>query len=189
MNLPWWLPYSVTALLSICLHSICDRNHSNSSHPEWVCFFTVSRRTVRNWLLKYRSGRIEHHNGIVQVQISGYYYVYSQMFYHDGTPHQMSHQLFVNRHKFLESTSAVVNEARKYNTNYNGGVVFLNATDRIFVRTPFSTYYYMNPSSSYFGAFLLHHTTRWPFLSWNWTHCPQRLFWEFGDISRLLCSG
>ena len=132
----------------------------NSSHPEWICFFTVSRRTVGNWLLKYRSGRIEHHNGIVQVQISGFYYVYSQMFYHDGRPHQMTHQLFVNSQKFLESTSAVVSEARKYNTNYNGGVVLLNATDRIFVRTPFSTRYYMNPSSSYFGAFLLYPTTR-----------------------------
>ena len=132
----------------------------NSSHLEWVCFSSVSRRTVRNWLVMYRSGRIEHHNGIVQVQISGFYFVYSQMFYHDGTPHQMSHQLFVNSHKFMESTSAVVSEARKYNTNYNGGVILLNATDRIFVRTPFSTRYYMNPSSSYFGAFLLHPTTR-----------------------------
>ncbi|XP_020603222.1 macrophage receptor MARCO-like isoform X3 [Orbicella faveolata] len=120
----------------------------------------IARRTVRNWLVKYRSGRIQHHNGIVQVQISGFYYVYSQMFYHDGTPLQMSHQLCVNSDKFLESTSAVVSEARKYNTNYNGGVVLLNATDRISVRTPFSTRYYMNPSSSYFGAFLLHPTTR-----------------------------
>ena len=94
----------------------------------------------------------------MEIQVSGFYYVYSQMFYHDGTPHQMSHQLYVNRHKFLESTSAVVSEAKKYNTNYNGGVVLLNATDHIFVRTPFSTLYYMNPSSSYFGAFLLHPT-------------------------------
>ena len=60
----------------------------------------------------------------------------------------------------MESTSAVVSVARKYNTNYNGGVVFLNTTDRVSVRTPFSTRYYMNPSSSYFGAFMLHATTR-----------------------------
>lgn len=82
------------------------------------------------------------------------------MFYHDGTPLQISHQLFVNSEKFMESTSAVVSVARKYNTNYNGGVVFLNTTDRVSVRTPFSTRYYMNPSSSYFGAFMLHATTR-----------------------------
>lgn len=111
--------------------------------------------------MKYRSGRLEHHHhdGTVQIQIAGFYYVYSQMFYQDGNPYQMSHQLFVNSDKFMESTSAVVNESRKYSTNYNGGVVFLNSTDRISVRTPFSHHYYMNPASSYFGAFLLHPTS------------------------------
>lgn len=58
----------------------------------------------------------------------------------------------------MESTSAVISEDRKYNTNYNGGVVFLNSTDTVSIKTPFSNHYFMNPSSSYFGAFLLHAT-------------------------------
>ena len=84
------------------------------------------------------------------------------MFYHDGLPYQVSHQLFVNSVKFMESTSAVISEDRKYNTNYNGGVVFLNSTATVSIQTPFSNHYFMNPSSSYFGAFLLHAAVPWP---------------------------
>ena len=111
--------------------------------------------------MQHRSGRIQYrqHHGTVQIQIAGFYYVYSQMVYHDGSAYLMSHQLYVNSRKFMQSTSAVVSDERKYITNYNGGVVFLNATDHISVRTPFSNTYLMKPSSSYFGAFLLHPTT------------------------------
>lgn len=117
---------------------------------------------MRNWQVKHRSGRLQFNQGFVRIQIAGFYFVYSQMFYHDGLPYQVSHQLFVNSDKFMESTSAVVSEDRKYNTNYNGGVVFLNTTDTVSVQTPFSNHYFMNPSSSYFGLFLLHPTETWP---------------------------
>lgn len=117
---------------------------------------------MRNWQLKYRSGRLQFDQGFIRIQIAGFYFVYSQMFYHDGLPYQVSHQLFVNSVKFMESTSAVISEDRKYNTNYNGGVVFLNSTDTVSIQTPFSNHYFMNPSSSYFGAFLLHAAVPWP---------------------------
>ena len=117
---------------------------------------------MRNWRLKHRSGRLQFDQGFIRIQIAGFYFVYSQMFYHDGLPYQVSHQLFVNSVKFMESTSAVISEDRKYNTNYNGGVVFLNSTDTVSIQTPFSNHYFMNPSSSYFGAFLLHAAVPWP---------------------------
>ena len=126
-----------------------------------VCFHAVSKRTVRNWQVQHRSGSIHYRrqHGTVQIQIAGFYYVYSQMYYYDGMAYQMTHQLYVNSRKFMQSTSAVISEEKKYSTNYNGGVVFLNSTDHISVRTPFSRVYKMDPGYSYFGAFLLHPTT------------------------------
>ena len=126
-----------------------------------VCFHAVSKRTVRNWQVQHRSGSIHYRrqHGTVQIQIAGFYYVYSQMYYYDGMAYQMTHQLYVNSRKFMQSTSAVISEEKKYSTNYNGGVVFLNSTDYISVRTPFSRVYKMDPGYSYFGAFLLHPTT------------------------------
>ena len=56
----------------------------------------------------------------------------------------------------MESTSVVASQDRKYNTNYNGGVFFLNASDYISVRSPDSKFYFMKSSASYFGAFLIH---------------------------------
>ncbi|CAH3195754.1 unnamed protein product [Porites evermanni] len=121
----------------------------------------ISKRTVRNWQVQHRSGSIHYRrqHGTVQIQIAGFYYVYSQMYYYDGMAYQMTHQLYVNSRKFMQSTSAVISEEKKYSTNYNGGVVFLNSTDHISVRTPFSRVYKMDPGFSYFGAFLLHPTT------------------------------
>ena len=111
--------------------------------------------------MQHRSGNIHYRrqHGTVQIQIAGFYYVYSQMYYYDGMAYQMTHQLYVNSRKFMQSTSAVISEEKKYSTNYNGGVVFLNSTDYISVRTPFSRVYKMDPGYSYFGAFLLHPTT------------------------------
>lgn len=124
-----------------------------------LCFHAVSKRTVKNWEVQHKSGGLQYSDGTVQIQIAGFYYVYSQMFYHDGSAYQMTHQLYVNSRKFMQSASAVVSKERMYSTNYNGGVVFLNATDNISVRTPFSRFYQMDPSYSYFGAFLLHSVT------------------------------
>ena len=124
-----------------------------------ICFQTVGRRTVKNWQEQHRSGRLQYSHGTIQIQTAGFYYVYSQMYYHDGLAYQMTHQLYVNSRILMQSTSAVVSKDRKYSTNYNGCVVFLNATDHISVRTPFSRVYLMEPTYSYFGAFLLHPVT------------------------------
>ncbi|XP_068732456.1 macrophage receptor MARCO-like isoform X1 [Montipora capricornis] len=120
----------------------------------------ISRRTVNNWQVRHKSDGLMYSKGAVHIRKAGYYYVYSQMYYHDETAYQMAHQLYVNAHKFMQSRSTVANKGRGYNpgynTNYNGGIVFLNVSDYISVRTPFSRYYSMDPEYSYFGAFMIH---------------------------------
>lgn len=138
--------------------------HSSASCSALTFLSSVSRRTVHNWQVRHKSGKLIYSDGKVLIKTAGYYYVYSQMYYNDDSAFQMEHQLNINRRTFMQSRSAVDGPpATKgsgyhpgYKTNYNGGVVFLNTSDYISVRTPFSRFYSMKPEYSYFGAFLIH---------------------------------
>ena len=114
---------------------------------------------MRNWQAQRRSSSIHYRRqyGTVQIQIAGFCYVYSQMYYYDDMAYQMMHKLYDNLGKFMQSTSAVISE-EKYSIIYSG-VVFFNSTDHISVRTPCSRVYKMDPRYGYFGAFMLHPTT------------------------------
>lgn len=95
-------------------------------------------------------------SSFVVAGVTGYYYVYSQMFYYAGDTMFMGHYTFINEEPVLRSLSSVVSETRKYNTNYQGGVFLLQRGDRISVRIPFTKSCFMNKETSYFGAFLIH---------------------------------
>lgn len=97
--------------------------------------------------------------GILIIGVSGYYYIYSQIFYYSGDAFYMAHYLYRNEEPLLRSLSSLAGPRRKYNTNYHGGVFFLQAGDRITVRVPFNKTLYMNRETSYFGAFLIFPST------------------------------
>ena len=119
--------------------------------------FPGSQR-ITHWRLGHKEGSIVYRSstGRVEVKRTGYYYIYSQMYYSDGSTAQMGHFTFINNDKVLESMGSVVSSVRKYNTKYHGGVFLLQETDTISIGIPYTKTYYMNSEGSFFGAFLLH---------------------------------
>ena len=113
---------------------------------------------VNRWEKKTLRGSLQFNKHIGELTIgrTGYYYVYSQMYYYDCTTYLLSHYTLVNNNKILASTSSVVGCSRKYNTNYQGGVFLLNRGDKVSVSVELSKVYYMKPAYSYFGVFMLH---------------------------------
>ena len=112
---------------------------------------------ITNWNLKHKEGSILYHGptGHIVVKRTGYYFIYSQMYYFDGSTVKMGHYTYINQDKVLESVGAVISASRKYNTKYHGGVFLLRENDILSVRTPFTKSYYMDREGSFFGAFLL----------------------------------
>ena len=94
--------------------------------------------------------------GHIEVKKTGYYFIYSQMYYYDGTTVQMGHSTYINHDKVLESVGSVVSVNRKYNTKYHGGVFLLRENDTLSVHIPYTKAYYMDREGSFFGAFMLH---------------------------------
>ena len=115
-------------------------------------------RPIRNWAVKHKKGSIEYRSesGFIEVKRTGYYFIYSQMFYYDGTARTMAHYTYINDDKALESLGSVVSDLRKYNTKYHGGVFLLRANDTLLVQIPYTKVYYMDRDGSFFGAFLVH---------------------------------
>ena len=122
-----------------------------------MVFVAVEPR-VSNWEVRHKVGSIEYRSetGQIVVKKTGYYFIYSQMFYYDGTALQMGHYTYINHDKVLESLGSVVSDLRKYNTKYHGGVFLLRANDTVSVHIPNVKVYNMDREGSFFGAFLVH---------------------------------
>ena len=118
------------------------------------------RNRINSWNIKHINGAIKYHSstGLIEVEREGYYYVYSQMYYFDGSTKHMGHTTYINHEKVMESTGSVISAERKYNTKYHGGVFLLQKRDTISVRIPFTARFFMDRKSSFFGAFLLKNT-------------------------------
>ena len=120
-------------------------------------FSSAESHRINNWVLKHSEGSIVYRpTGHIEVKRTGYYYIYSQMYYYDGSTIQMGHNTYINHEKVMESSGSVISAERKYNTKYHGGVFLLRENDTISVHIPYTTIYYMDSEGSFFGAFLLH---------------------------------
>jgi len=108
--------------------------------------------------MSHSVGSILYHEatGAVEIRRQGYYFIYSQMYYYDGKTHQMAHDTYINNNIVMESLSSVINQTKKYNTKYHGGVFLLRVNDTISVRVPYTSRYNMDSLKSFFGAFLIH---------------------------------
>ncbi|KAJ7392570.1 hypothetical protein OS493_010217 [Desmophyllum pertusum] len=113
---------------------------------------------ITSWVLRHSEGNILYHPiGFIEVKRSGYYFIYSQMYYYDGTTILMGHNTYINHEKVMESSGSVISAKRKYNTKYHGGVFLLQENDTISVHIPYTMAYSMDREGSFFGAFLLHY--------------------------------
>ena len=90
--------------------------------------------------------------------VDGYYVIYSQMYYFDGSTSVMGHSMYINDREVLRAISSVISSTKKYSTHYTSGIFKIMKGQRIYVGTrPSPAYYYFTRSTSFFGAFLLHH--------------------------------
>ncbi|XP_022792724.1 C1q-related factor-like isoform X1 [Stylophora pistillata] len=117
---------------------------------------TTKFHRITNWRLGHITGSIKFvSNSFLVIGTTGYYFVYSQLFYYAGDTLLMGHYTYINEEPVMRSLSSVVSEERKYNTNYHGAVFLLKSGDKISVRIPFTKSYFMHKETSYFGAFLI----------------------------------
>ena len=101
----------------------------------------------------------EETRGEIKVKRAGYYFIYSQIYYADGNTAQMAHDTYISDEKVMTSWESITSKypnSRQYLTKYHGGVFHVKANGTISVRAPFTIRYQMDPTGSFFGAFLLH---------------------------------
>lgn len=124
----------------------------------FLTWYAFPLGVITYWKKKHIKGSLQYnqHTGELIVGRTGFYYIYSQMYYYDGTSVLLNHYTLVNGRKILGSASSVVSPRRKYNTNSHGGVFLLNRGDRLTVSVFISKVYLMKPEYTYFGAFMIH---------------------------------
>ena len=113
--------------------------------------------------MKHKSGSMEYEEtrGEIKVKRTGYYFIYSQMYYADGGKEtlQMAHDTYIGGEIVMSSMESITSKdsnSRQFHTKYHGGVFHVKANGTISVRAPFTIRYQMDPTGSFFGAFLLH---------------------------------
>ena len=123
-----------------------------------VILFTGKRGKVKGWVLRHREGNILYNTstGHIEVKKTGYYFIYSQMFYSDAPFTVMTHATLINDEKVMGSFGVANNGKRMLNTKYHGGVFFLRENDTISVVSALrGTYIMTSQGESFFGAFRL----------------------------------
>lgn len=112
---------------------------------------------IKQWKLEHREGSIHYdkRKGCIIVSITGYYFLYSQVYYFDDKTHLYSHTVYKNSVKILHSSSSVANNSTKYNSNYNGAMFFMKKGDQISLRVDVTGHYNFHPTKTYIGAFLV----------------------------------
>ena len=123
-------------------------------------FLSTDKNRETNWKIDPKNpkqGNIRYTNtGFIEVARKGYYFIYSQMYYYDGSTTMMGHLTFINNKKVMESYGNVISPAKKFNTKFHGGVFLLESGDQISVRHPYTTLFFMSNAGSYFGAFMIY---------------------------------
>jgi len=115
----------------------------------------VNSERVSHWTLKHRKGSILYNSstGHILVKTAGCYFIYSQMFYYDGSSTYMAHATYINDNKVMGSIGSVIDSKRFLDTKYHAGVFSLRENDTISVHVSYQSTYYMASGESFFGAF------------------------------------
>ncbi|CAH1245630.1 EDA [Branchiostoma lanceolatum] len=119
----------------------------------------VNHWKVANWMLM---SEYEHYSSVFRLDVdgsllvteAGLYFVYSQVYYYDGSHAFLSHIIRGSGEEepFLQCIQSPVNESRKYNTCFTAGVFHLDADDRIVVKLQQENGVVdMSPDTTFFG--------------------------------------
>ena len=99
-------------------------------------------------------------DGYIIVGVTGYYYIYSQMFYRENKYIAIGYRMYIDDRDVLKAQYiGDVSNLRKnkyYHTQYIGALFKVNKGQKISIRTPFEGVFYFSETSSYFGAFMIH---------------------------------
>ncbi|KAI8515190.1 hypothetical protein Bbelb_077810 [Branchiostoma belcheri] len=140
-----------TANTSEVLLSMRDQKRENGHVNQWK---------TANWMVgpEYQQYsyvfRLNPEDGSLMVTESGLYFVYSQVYYYDGTHAFISHIIRESgeQEPFLQCIQSPVNESRKYNTCFTAGVFQLDAGDKISLELQQETGVVdMSPDTTFFG--------------------------------------
>ena len=108
------------------------------------------------WKAEQKSGKMQYKNGYLTIGIDGVYFVYCQMFYHDGTSSYIGYEVYLDDKMILKAVHSIPSRTRKFETQYTSGIFEISKGQKISVVSPFAKYYYFDNSTSFFGAFMLH---------------------------------
>ncbi|XP_067040886.1 ectodysplasin-A-like isoform X2 [Acropora muricata] len=113
---------------------------------------------IRNWDIAHKEGRIRYHSAVgeIEIRVGGVYFVYSQIFYADGTTHHMAHDTYINGNREMSCEASIIGQTKYFDTKYQGRIFRLQANDTISVRGRYTKKFNMVPWASFFGAFLVH---------------------------------
>ncbi|XP_035693861.1 uncharacterized protein LOC118428004 [Branchiostoma floridae] len=80
--------------------------------------------------------QLDFTDGSLRVHETGLYYIYSQVYYYDGSHAFLSHIIKESgeQEPFLQCIQSPANQSRKYNTCFTAGVFHLDAGDKIVVQ-------------------------------------------------------
>ena len=122
-----------------------------------MILLAVHSQRVSNWTVKHKTGSILYNSssGHIQVKKAGYYFIYSQMLYYDGSSTYMAHATFINDVKVMASIGSAINSKKFQDTKFHCGVFSLRENNTISVHVSYQSTYYMTFGESFFGAFWL----------------------------------
>lgn len=124
----------------------------------YYLFFLLVSQRITNWDIAHKEGRIRYHPtvGEIEIRVGGVYFVYSQIFYADGTTHHMAHDTYINDKREMSCEASIIGQTKYLDTKYQGRIFRLRANDTISVRGRYTKKFKMVPWASFFGAFLVH---------------------------------
>ena len=98
-----------------------------------------------------------YRDGCIEVGVTGYYFVYSQMYYAEGVSSYVSYSVYIDNERVLRAMHSVIDNTRRYNTQYVSGIFKIASGQKIWIGTRTSRGFHFDESSSFFGTFLLHY--------------------------------
>lgn len=124
----------------------------------YYLFFLLVSQRITNWDIAHKEGRIRYHPAVgeIEIRVGGVYFVYSQIFYADGTAHHMAHDTYINGKREMSCETSIIGQTKNLDTKYQGRIFRLQANDTIAVRGRYTKKFNMVPWGSFFGAFLVH---------------------------------
>ncbi len=121
-----------------------------------LLFYLLTAYLLTSWSKSHSKGQITYSNGYLTIGVTGYYYIYCQLYSVDGDPTLYRFYLYIGNKPVLKVVKSIISTSKKYNTSYIGGVFQIQAGQKISVRTKDKNLFTYGSTESFFGAFMIH---------------------------------